>query len=375
MSPSRILKPLLAAHLMAVCLVLVPLAAVADAYSAYVSDRYHSPGNIARFDTQTNAITSWFGVGSDASDMAVSPDGRYLYVVNSDTVWAVSTLTDEVVASAHVTDAHAVTVSADGRRIWVAATPYVYVMTAGDPADSLEVSGLIYMDGGLVNDIEFSPDGETAYVSVVKDLGSGDFVAAIDTDYYWSSYRRWRPMEIPGELAVAADGETLYVASVATEDVAAVDTATGTSSETFEVLDDGILRDVVADPSESWLYVLANTHETGELFKVEKGTRHYVSKALDVGYGPTEMALDPSGDRLYVVNRDEASVSAVDLDGWRVAATIRGFEEPFFIAVAPPYKPVLEIDPRDLTEHLRETWRLLIERGFPLEPGHSRIYR
>lgn len=362
MAPRRILKPLVAVLFMAGCLLLLASASVAAAYTAYVSDRYHSQGNIARLDTETNAVTSWFSTGSDASLMAVSPDGRYLYIVNSDTVWVVSTLTNELVASTHVEAADSIAISADGEHIYVGATPYVYVMTGGDPADSFGVSGKVYMEGGLVMDVEFSPDGATAYVSVVKDLGAGDFVAAIDTAHYTSTYRRWHVMSMPGWLAVSADGRTLYVAAIANKNVAAVDTASGSVSETFAVLDDGILRDVATDPSESSVYVLADTHDTGVLLKVEKGTRHYVSKTLNVGYGPTEVALDPSGKRLYVVNRDEASVSVVDLESWRVIATIRGFDEPFFVAVAPPYKPVVRVDPRDLMDHLRQSWRLPTKR-------------
>ncbi len=81
--------------------------------------------------------------------------------------------------------------------------------------------------------------------------------------------------------------------------------------------------DLIFDPTGQRAYVAA--FQSGKVGVLDGAGR--LLERIDVGFGPSGLALDAPAERLFVLERLDASISVVDLDGRRVVQTVRlGFD-------------------------------------------------
>ncbi|MBM2614477.1 hypothetical protein JIG36_02745 [Actinoplanes sp. LDG1-06] len=210
-------------------------------------------------------------VGDHPSDVAVSRDGRFVYVANtaSGTVSVVNPATRRVTATVPVggQPLH-LRLSPDGRRLYV--TRFIEPGLAVVDTSSRKV--IRTMLTGRAGELAISRDGRHAYVIeyVTSDLDSSR-IAVIDTRLNTVVARI--TVAAPNGVAVSPDGRRLYVTQLWNETVSVIDTA-----------------------------------------------RNKVMRSIHVGSGPTGMAV--SKDALYVGGR--AEISFVDRARDRVVASISG---------------------------------------------------
>lgn len=107
----------------------------------------------------------------------------------------------------------------------------------------------------------------------------------------------------PHVLSVSPDGRFIYVINAGAHDMSEA----------------GSMSDTLASNS---LWVFAA--DTGE-----------VVARVAVGQGPTHPVASPDGQRVYVTNTDEDSVSVIDTSSWQVTDTLTGLPEPHDGEVTP----------------------------------------
>jgi YVTN family beta-propeller protein len=245
-----------------------------DGELAYVTNFFD--GTISIIDTSTNTVKSTInlGAGSGPSLLAITPDGKRLYVPETNNrVAVVSTVTNAVVASIAVPEPVAVDITPDGKRAYVQSRldspigPGVHVI---DTATNTVVGPAIPVSSINSFGIADAPNGRSIYVTG----GNSANVSAIST----VSNAITATISDPGEplgIAFSPDGRRAYVANFLTNAVNVIDTSTNT-----------------------------------------------VSGSITVGNGPESLAVTPNGAFVYVLNASDSTVSAIDTSTNTVVATI-----------------------------------------------------
>jgi YVTN family beta-propeller protein len=96
-----------------------------SAQSTYFKGQYiyvtnHQDNNIYVIDTATNSITTIVEVGNHPIEVAVTPDGTKVYVINRNNVSVINTTTNTVITNISVErNPNGVTVSPDGTKVYV----------------------------------------------------------------------------------------------------------------------------------------------------------------------------------------------------------------------------------------------------------------
>ncbi len=144
------------------------------------------------------------GFGS-VGDLAVSPDGKYLYYpsIGFSSLWVIDPATEIVVDSIELVGAHEVAVSPDGRLVYVTSGSNVSVVDA----TTNTVKHVITVDSST-SDVAVSPDGSRAYV---VNFGNGT-VSVIDTSTN-VEIDTITVGALPSNVAFSPDGTRAYVAN------------------------------------------------------------------------------------------------------------------------------------------------------------------
>lgn len=278
------------------------IAVAPDGANAYVA---HNSGKLSVIDTSRYEVAQTVDVGYLATNVSVTPNGDYAYVVNSgsDTVSVIDTSTNEVVRTVTVGDKpYDVAVSPNGSRVYVT------------NADSNTVS--------VIN---------SATNEVVRTIGVG---------------------RNPAEIAVRPDGSLLYVANggFRSRKVSVIDAAT--NSVVHEI--DGINSKptgITLTPDGSRAYVAAtepsSEPETGisRVYVIDTSTNKVVGNPITGGGRfPTDIAISPDGSRAYVTSAIQHTVTVIDTKTNLVLGNVYNIGgSPYGITVSPNQGPTAQL--------------------------------
>ena len=255
-------------------------------------------------DTAANDVIDTISVGSGPVGVAVTPDGRFVYVANrvSGTVSVVDTAGGRVVATVAV-----------GR---------------GPDSVAAGKSGAVY----VTNSYERNP-GSVSVIDTATQTVSGSVEVQRN----------------PNRVAVTPDGGTAYVTNFRSWNVSVVDTETNAVVTTVRI--GAKPSGVAASPNGAYVYVATLS---GEIDVIETATNRVTAFLLAEGQ-PYGIGIAHTGALGYAANFSSSSVSVLDLAHEENAGSIPVGQMPFAVAVScvgaacnePPYTPLPTRTPSD----------------------------
>ncbi|MEU1403511.1 serine/threonine-protein kinase [Streptomyces sp. NPDC005728] len=276
-----------------------------DGRRVYVAN--FASGSVSVIDVATNrTVGDPIPVGDTPEGVDVSPDGRKVYVTNnsSASVSVIDATRNRTVGSPiPVGDTpEGVDVSPDGRKVYVAngSSSSVSVIdtatnqTVGDP-----VSVGLFPQGVAV-----SPDGRRVYVT---SLGSGS-VSVIDTGTNRTVGSPIRVGSRPSGIAVSPNGNHAYVTNSGSDSVSVIDTATNRTVGSPIPVGSRPSR-ITVSPNGNHAYVTNST--SSSVSAIDTATNQTVGSPISVGSRPSGITVSPDGRQLYVANGSSSSVSVI----------------------------------------------------------------
>jgi YVTN family beta-propeller protein len=245
--------------------------------------------------------------GESPHSVAISPDGRHIYVTNfrPGTVSVVDPDLEEIVATIDVFEGpYGVAAGPQGIRLYV----------TGPSAGRLDL--IILPGAGTPMDVDIHTGiGHNPYGIAISQGGDALYVAAAleDAILIFDALTKEvdepiRSMDFPVGVALSPDGGTLYASSFFHAAVKVVDLAQKTVVRTLDVPRDPYGLAVSSDGAR--LYV---THFPGGNVSVIDVVSNAVVATIPVEDGPRGIAISPDGRHLYVTNMFADSVSVITL--------------------------------------------------------------
>ncbi len=254
------------------------VAVTLDGKKVYVTNYY----NISVIDATKNKVTATIPVGNYPSGVAVSPDGKRVYMPHSDmgnssnnTILVIDTATNEVTATIPVgISPTGVAITPDGSKVYVANSGNYPSYEGTVSVIDTEINTVIATIpvGNYPHGVAISPDWKRVYVACNE--GSNNGIVVIDA--VKNKVTATIPVgDSPSGVAVTPDGKRVYV--------------TKGLSNTVSVID---------------------------------ATKNKVTATIPVGIGPTGVAVTPDGSKVYVINYISNTISVIDTSTNKVTATM-----------------------------------------------------
>jgi YVTN family beta-propeller protein len=316
------------------------------------------------------AVLGTIPLGGRVCDIAVSPDGEYVYVAQSDSVSVIGRGHHVVARIPFTGHPHHIGINAAGTRLFV--TSYGGSVSVIN-TDNYAVHTIA---GGWNSDLAVSPDGGYLYAAHNEGAGGGrdSFISVIDTKgtpvtavrvandvtdlavshdgariyavssapgfYYQYPAGRLSIIDTtcyavtdtiavgacPGSITVGSDDARLFITHPDTHSVSAVDLMT--NNVTAIALEDAP-QDVTITPDCTHAYV-TNRHS---VTVIDTGT--YDATEIATGQLPRGLAISPDGKLAYITNLGDHTVSVVDTITNSDTATVIMNGYPEAIAMSP----------------------------------------
>jgi YVTN family beta-propeller protein len=249
---------------------------------AYVSEGL---AGVQVLDTATNTVVATVPIGGEPGDLAATPNGAFVYVVNvsGNSVSVIAVATNTVIATIAV-----------AQPVNIAFTPdsaFAYVTSSA--LNSQNVSELYVID--------------TAKLKVVQKIPIDQNLTGV---------------------AVTPDGKSVWVSSVETSDVYVINTATYTVSATIGVASH--ITGLAITPDGAFVYV-ASLDGTVEV--ISTATNALVASIPN--QPAVDVAVTPNGAFAYVPNPFSVSVAVIDTATNAVVAIVPIAGNPAFVAITP----------------------------------------
>jgi YVTN family beta-propeller protein len=317
----------------------------------------------------SEAVIATIPVGDHAGDIVVSPDSKYVYVANSNSLNVIDSSNTIVATIPIAGEPKAMAIDADGTRVYV--TSYGGSASVIDTADytvrSVPAGGSVQAvspNGGYIYAAHHArvAAGYDSWISVINtegttvatvpvdnyvtDLaighdGSRVFAATVDRASYYQYPEGWLWVidtathtvvdtittgRSPNAITVGPDGSVVYVTHHDTCSVSAVDLATRTVTPI--ALDEAPLTATLSPDGDQAFVTTAHT-----LSIVDTATN--TAQAVAIGGMPRGVQFGADGKRAYVTNHGDHTVSVIDTITNAVVGTLDVGGHPETMAVSP----------------------------------------
>src|SRR5262249_50127621 len=176
-----------------------------------------------------------------------------------------------------------------------------------------------------------SPDRRKAYVSNEDD----NTVSVIDT-VAQTTTATISVGPAPHESAVTPDGGRLFLVHENADFVTVIDTATNTVITENIVIGGNLAKDILFSLNGRFAYVANYSAGTVNIINTATtGPNSYRVRTIPTGAGARRLAISPAGDRVFVTNYLDNSVSVIDTRKQQLIATIPVGVNPRGIAITP----------------------------------------
>jgi len=298
-------------------------------------------GTLTVIDGRTRAVVATVPLGKRPRGMKTSPDGRLLYVALSgspiagpgvdesklppadkgaDGIGVVDLSTLKLLKVLRgVSDPEQLAVSADGKRLFVASedTGQAIVLDAGDGRVLAKLAV-----GGEPEGVTLAPGGRHVYVSSEEDHQ----IAVIDT----ATSRVVSTLQVgqrPRFTVFSDDGAQAFVSAENDGTISVIDAKALKVSRTIK-LQGALTRPVGMVVSHDGKRLYTVTGRGRNLLELEIATGK-VLRTVEVGPRPWGVALSPRGDVLYTANGNSNDVSVVDAASFKVLSRIPAGDSPW----------------------------------------------
>jgi YVTN family beta-propeller protein/VCBS repeat-containing protein len=269
---------------------------------AYVTN--YIDGSVTVINTlDGSVVTTIDNVGTGPSSVAVSPDGKTVYVVNSGGLFG-SSGSVAVIDTASNTKVNDIAVGANPFGIAIAPNgTYAYVTNTGDATvtritTATGVTATVKGVGDAPRYIAVSPDSKKVYVIDTANRSLAEFTATSTRGQIVE-----RLASNPVGLAVSPDSKNVYVSQV-NGTVTQIGTSYYNAIDTFSV--GTRATDVQSNGDGSLLFV---AKDNGTIAVVDTTNHNFLLGSLTVnaafgtpGTTPTQLALSPDGMQIYVTD-------------------------------------------------------------------------
>jgi YVTN family beta-propeller protein len=255
-----------------------------DASQAFVVDAGASTLSIIDINTDRVMHRTNLEAGANASEVAITPDGRKLYVTNT------------MLNNVSVIDARSFQTL---RTIPVGFSPRALAP--------------VPIGGGML-----VANGGSNSVSLI-DTSRDAVVTTIPVDFQ------------PSNMAVDPSGSQAFVPHLASPRLAVVSLS---SQRTVRTLTVGMVAAALSESDGAVRRLFLARPAAGRvvLYDVTQGSE---IESIPVGQDPRYLALDTEREKLYVVNRGSDTVTVIDRVSRRVRATIQVGKRPYAMAIVP----------------------------------------
>jgi YVTN family beta-propeller protein len=278
-----------------------------DSATLYVANAFS--GTVSVIDTATNTVTFVISLGGPLGQLALTPDGTQLYVANNvlgsghNTVSVINTKTRTVSATLDVSGAYYLTVTPDGKSVWVPNGAGIVII---DTATNQISSTVSTNSSTLPEELVFSPDGSHAHV-LCQLVGAGDSsygLLKIDTSTQKLVQLYWAKLKLAHGIAMAPDGGKLYFFIVPpnfrtslTRQVVVFNTAQDKIETKILLKYGGYVGQCAVTPNGKYVYFA----ETDQTVMIDTATDLVVGQAIPVRHS-ADVAIAPNGRHAYVSN-------------------------------------------------------------------------
>ena len=324
---------------------LVPAANADDCTQVFVSNEMS--GDVSVIDAGKLAVVATIPVGKRPRGLKVSPGGAHVYVAlsgsppagpgvdestlppadkSADGIGVIDTGTMRLTRVIRgVSDPEQLAISADGRVLFVASEDEGRLVVFD--AQSGEVQARIPV-GAEAEGVNISPDGRVVFATseaehrvTVIDAQRFTTLAALDVGMR------------PRATAFSRDGAHAYVMNEASANVTAIDVKARRVTGTLKPATPGVLpMNGAVSPDGGLLYL--STGRAGQLLAINTADG-LVRGNLASGARPWGLAMKPDGSRLYAANGPSNDVAVVDTGAWKIIAKLPGGSKPWGVACAP----------------------------------------
>jgi YVTN family beta-propeller protein len=301
-----------------------PYFAIQAASRVYVTN--FSASTVSVINTNTNTITSTIPIATGRYPyplgVAITPDGKKVYVVSTSressyNVTVIGTPVNRVLKIIPIREFSSpeegvsppadIAVAPNGIYVYVVDNYNKTVSVINTNSDTViaTISGFTDPKGVAV-----APDG-TAYVT------NGTGVSVIDTKFNVNKTIFISLGGYPYKMAVTPNGKWLYVANMGSANVSVIDTATQKRSAVIPVGEGP--NAVAITPDGTKVYVANYLDYTVSVIATANNA---VIATIRVGRNPTGVAITPDGTKVYVANSLNENVSVIATANNAVIATI-----------------------------------------------------